>query len=90
MKKLCLKIPAQTGIFRGAKFLLWVKTGGEMQLVNVACKGEPFQVLLGNGKSAWYVDVYGYGIRKSVNIKKLREVVRTAPGKNKRSKRCAS
>jgi hypothetical protein len=52
-----------------------------MQLVTVACKGEPYAVRLKNGKSAWYVDVYGYGIRKSVNIKKLREVARRAENK---------
>jgi hypothetical protein len=69
----CLKVPARTGIFRGAKFLLWTKTGGEMQLANVACKGEPYPVRLKNGGTAWYVDVYGYGVRESVNIKKLRK-----------------
>jgi hypothetical protein len=44
-----------------------------MQLANVACKGEPYPVRLKNGGTAWYVDVYGWGVRESVNIKKLRE-----------------
>jgi hypothetical protein len=67
-----LKCPPRTGIFKGAKFLLWVKVGGEMQLASVACKGTPYPVGLRNGGTAWYVDVYGYGVRASVNVRKLR------------------
>lgn len=66
-----LKVPEKTGIKAGARFLLWAKVGGDMQLVSVVCKGAPYEKKLKNGGTAFYVDVYGYGVRCSVNIKKL-------------------
>lgn len=68
-----LKVPPKTGIKAGASFLLWTKVGGDMQLVSVMCKGEPYEKKLRNGGTAVYVDVYGYGVRCAVNIKKLRQ-----------------
>jgi hypothetical protein len=47
-----------------------------MQLVQVVCKGEPYEHTLTNGKKALYVEVYGYAVRKAVNVKKLQEVQR--------------
>lgn len=73
MPEASLNTPAKTGIKAGSRFLLWAKVGGEMQLASVVCKGDPYPVQLGNGGTAWYVDVFGWGIRKAVNIKKLRE-----------------
>ena len=71
-----MKAPPKTGIFRGARFSLSTKVGGRMQLVQVVCKGKPYERTLGKGKTALYVDVYGYGVNKSVNVKKLQEVVK--------------
>lgn len=71
-----LKCPDRTGIKPGATFFLWVKIGGEMQLATVVCRGEAYPRTLQNGGIAWYVDVYGYGVRDSVNIKKLRSIPR--------------
>ncbi|MEZ7197012.1 hypothetical protein [Pseudodesulfovibrio karagichevae] len=71
-----MKVPPKTGIFRGARFSLSTKVGGRMQLVQVVCKGEPYERTLGKGKKALYVEVYGYGVRKAVNVKKLQEVQR--------------
>jgi len=68
-----LKVPARAGIFRGAKFLFSTKIGGRMEQVMVVCKGKPHRHTLKNGKKAWYVDIYGYGVRRAVNITKLRE-----------------
>jgi hypothetical protein len=73
MTTMGLKRPAKTGIKAGCRYLLWCKIGGEMQLTSVMCKGAPYAVRLGNGGTATYVDVYGYGVRAAVNIKKLRE-----------------
>ena len=67
-----LKVPPKTGIFAGARYLLSVKVGGETQLSSVMCKGGPYVRELGGGRKALYVDVFGYGIKDSVNIKKLR------------------
>lgn len=64
--------PDPTGIKAGDRYSLWVKTGGEMALVMVICRCAPYPVTLGNGGTALYVDVFGYGVRKSVNVKKLR------------------
>jgi hypothetical protein len=71
-----MKTPPKTGIFRGARFSLSTKVGGRMQLVQVVCKGEPYEHTLTNGKKALYVEVYGYAVRKAVNVKKLQEVQR--------------
>ncbi|XXJ20016.1 hypothetical protein ACR42D_10805 [Desulfovibrio caledoniensis] len=71
-----MKVPRETGIFRGARFSLSTKVGGRMQLVQVVCKGEPYEHILTNGKKALYVEVYGYAVRKAVNVKKLQEVQR--------------
>lgn len=71
-----LKAPVRAGIKAHSKYLLNVKVGGEMQLVSVVCKGAPYAKKLKNGGLAWYVDVYGWGVRRAVNIKKLREVPR--------------
>ncbi len=70
-----LKCPAPPGIKRGAWFFVWGKIGGEMQLISVMCKGKPYLVKFRNGKTAHYVDVFGWGISTSVNITKLLEVV---------------
>jgi hypothetical protein len=67
-----LKTPCRSGIKAGGRFLLRVKVGGEMQPCTVVCKCAPYSKSLKNGGSAWYVDVFGYGVRQSVNIKKLR------------------
>jgi len=69
-----MKAPSKTGIFRGARFSLSTKVGGRMQLVQVVCKGQPYEHTLSGGKKAWYVEVYGYGVNKAVNVKKLQEV----------------
>ena len=45
-----------------------------MQLTTVMCKGEPYKREMGAGRSAWYVDVFGYGVSQPVNIKKLRQI----------------
>ena len=71
-----MKVPPKTGIFKGARFSLSTKVGGRMQLVQVVCKGEPYERTLGKGKTALYVEVYGYGVNKAVNVKKLQEVQR--------------
>lgn len=68
-----LKVPAKTGIFKGARFSMPVKVGGRMQLVMVVCKDEPYINKFKNGKKALYVDVYGYGVSGAVNITRLRE-----------------
>jgi hypothetical protein len=71
-----LKTPATTGIFRGACFSLRTKIGGRMQLVMVRCKGQPYEREIKGGKKALYVDVFGYGVDKAVNITRLREQVK--------------
>lgn len=67
-----LKTPRKSGIKAGGRFLLRAKVGGKMQLRTVACKCAPYLKSLNNGGTAWYVDVFGYGVRLSVNVKKLR------------------
>ena len=59
--------PDPAGIKRGDKLSLWTKVGGEQQLVNVLVSREPYS----KGKKSIYVDVYGYGVNKSVNVTKL-------------------
>lgn len=68
-----LKTPDVSGIKRGAFFKLSAKIGGEMQLVSVMAKCEPYQ----KGKQSMYVDVFGYGVpRRAVNVKKLRVITK--------------
>jgi hypothetical protein len=71
-----LEKPDKTGINAGSKFLLRVKRGGEMQLITVTCRGEPY-THAAHGGTALYVDVFGWGYRGSVNIKKLLEARRS-------------
>lgn len=71
-----LKILDETGIFTGARFSLWTSVGGEMQLVSVRCKGGPYWHRDKRGRKWRCVDVFGYGVRKRVSIKKLRETGR--------------
>jgi hypothetical protein len=71
-----LKVPTKTGIFRGACFSMRAKIGGRMQLVMVRCKGGPYEREIKGGKTALYVDVFGYGVDKAVNITRLREQVK--------------
>ncbi len=59
--------PDTTGIKKGDRFQLWAKVGGDMQLVTVQAKDIPYR----KGKSSIYIDVFGYGVRTSVNVKKL-------------------
>jgi len=59
--------PDPAGIKKGDSFLYWAKVGGEQQLSNVRVTRGPYT----KGKTAQYVDVFGYGIRKAVNVKKL-------------------
>lgn len=68
------KSPDESGIFRGARFSLAVKIGGRMQLVMVRCKGKPYTQTDKRGRKWRVVDVFGYGVRKSVPIKKLKEI----------------
>jgi len=70
------KVPTKTGIFKGARFSLSTKVGGRMQRVMVYCKDGPYLHEMANGKTAWYVEVFGYGVHKRVNIKRLREFVK--------------
>jgi hypothetical protein len=67
-----LKTPCRSGIKAGGRFLLRAKVGGEMQPRTVVCKCAPYRKSLKNGGTAWYVDVFSYGVRRSVNVKKLR------------------
>jgi hypothetical protein len=69
-----LKVPAKTGIKVNDRYSIWAKVGGDMQLITVVCKTAPYRRKLRNGGTAWYVDVFGYGVRQSVNVKKLREL----------------
>ncbi|NDV20016.1 hypothetical protein GO013_11340 [Pseudodesulfovibrio sp. JC047] len=67
-----LKVPAEIGIFGGARFLIKAKVNGEMLLVNVVCKCKPYNKEFKDGRKARYVNVCGYGLREAVNITKLR------------------
>lgn len=67
-----LKVPDETGVFRGVRCSMTAKVGGRMQWVQVMCEGEPYEREIKGGKKALYVDVFGYGVKKSVNIKRLR------------------
>lgn len=69
-----LKVPGETGIFTGARYSLWTSIGGEMQLASVRCKGAPYWYTDKRGRRWRCVDVFGYGVRKRVSIKKLREI----------------
>lgn len=62
--------PDWTGIKRGDKLYMWAKVGGEQALVSVVVSRAPYRT----GPKAVYCDVFGYGIRKSVNVKKLRRM----------------
>lgn len=62
--------PDWKGIKKGDKLLLWVKIGGEQVLSSVTVSREPYRT----GPKAIYCDVFGYGVRKSVNVKKLRRL----------------
>lgn len=70
-----LIVPPETGIFRGARFSMTAKIGGKMEMVMVLCKGKPYEREIKGGKKALYVDVFGYGVNKAVNIKRLRTAV---------------
>lgn len=65
-----LKCPDLQAIVPSSKFLLWVKVGGEYQLKDVQVKA-----VRQTSRKAYEVDVYGYGFRKTVSTKKLRERV---------------
>jgi hypothetical protein len=67
-----LNTPCRSGIKAGGRFMLRAKVGGKMQLRTVVSKCAPYRKSIKNGGTAWYVDVFGYGVRRSVNIKKLR------------------
>lgn len=68
-----LKIPDKQDILPSNKYLLSVKIGGEMQLIDVYAVCMPYQQDINKGRKAWYVDVTDYnGYKGSVNIKKLR------------------
>lgn len=69
-----LRTPVRDSIDAGKKYLIWTKVAGEMQLVTVTAKDRPYPRRLRNGGTAFYVDVWGYGIRKAVNVKKLRKI----------------
>lgn len=63
-----LKRPDLSTIEVNKKYLLWVKIGGEYQLKDVQVKD-----IRQTSRNAYEVDVFGYGFRKTVSIKKLRE-----------------
>ena len=69
-----LERPAKSGIKAKDKFLLRIKRGGKMQFVTATCKGDPFLKRLEGGKTAHYVEVFGWGFRRTVNITKLRVI----------------
>ncbi len=71
-----VKVPPQTGTFTGRRFLLRVKTGGDMELLNVIACSEPYQAPYGKGRLAWYINVYGYGYSGRAMFSKLRYVAR--------------
>lgn len=60
--------PDQSGIKVGDKVYLRTKIGGEMQLAEVIIKRAPYHP---DNRKYLYVDVFGYGIRESVNVTKL-------------------
>jgi hypothetical protein len=45
-----------------------------MEPVTVVCRSKPYTRRFRDGRTAIYVDVFGWGVRESVNIKKLREM----------------
>jgi len=53
---------------KGGRFLLWTKIGGEQHLATVMALSNPYP----KGKKSTYIDVFGVGVRKSVNVLKLR------------------
>ena len=60
-------VPDFSRIKRGDRFSLKTKIGGKMQTVMVIAKDEPKK----KGKATYYVEVFGYGVNKSVNVIKL-------------------
>jgi hypothetical protein len=71
-------IPAKTGTsaFTNKHFLLPAKVGGEMTMLNVRACGEPYQGNFGQGRKAWYIEVYGYGVsRRQVLVTSLYKAV---------------
>ncbi|SHI60006.1 hypothetical protein [Halodesulfovibrio aestuarii] len=69
--ELCaLKRPDLPTIKVNKKYMLWVKIGGEYQLKDVQVKA-----MRQTSRNAYEVDVFGYGFRKTVSTKKLRERV---------------
>lgn len=60
--------PDPTGIKVGDRLLMYVKIGGEMELTEVWIRRAPYHP---DKRKYLYVDVYGWGIRKSVNVTKL-------------------
>lgn len=65
-----LKRPDLSTIDVNKKYLLSVKIGGEYQLKDVQVKD-----IRQTSRNAYEVDVFGYGFRKTVSTKKLRERV---------------
>lgn len=65
-----LKCPDLHTIFTGNKYFLWVKLGGELKLKDVMVTA-----VYQTGKKSHHADVFGYGFRRTVNVKKLRERV---------------
>jgi len=52
----------------------WAKVGGVMKLVTVRIRGKPYPRVFEDGREATYANVYTYGYRGCVNIKKLKVV----------------
>lgn len=70
LDRYALKCPDLHTIFTGNKYFLWVKLGGEFKLKDVMVTA-----VYKTGKKSHHADVFGYGFRRTVNVKKLRERV---------------
>lgn len=60
-------------VVENEKYLMWYKVGEDMKLVDVMTSSQPYKKEFEDGRVSTYVDVFGYGVKDSVNVKKLKK-----------------